>query len=98
MYSDCWHVQLAGGEKPRQEARSGDRILCDRCGTGIADMYRSCPQCSEDVCLRCCEDGRKAQRNAFGQARLHSAHLCTTQAMPLLLFHARMCATSPLAV
>lgn len=56
-------VQVALGDKPRTEPRGNNRVLCDQCGTGIADMYRSCGECGIDVCLRCCADQRRAIRH-----------------------------------
>ena len=63
-------MQLARGEKPKQERRGDNRVLCDSCGNTIADMYRSCKGCGNDVCMRCCE----ARRQKTGQAWiLHKA-------------------------
>lgn len=65
-------MQLASGEKPKQEDRGGDRVLCDSCGTGIADLYRCCKTCGVDVCLRCCAKRRAAN----GEVRLPVLALC----------------------
>ncbi|XP_048139785.1 lysine-specific demethylase JMJ25-like isoform X2 [Rhodamnia argentea] len=35
-----------------------ERVYCDNCRTSIIDIYRSCPQCSYDLCLVCCEEIR----------------------------------------
>ena len=53
-------MQLAFGEKVKQDDRRGSRVLCDNCGAGIADMYRCCNSCGVDVCLRCCAERRAA--------------------------------------
>ncbi|KAI3980328.1 hypothetical protein MKX01_001399 [Papaver californicum] len=35
-----------------------DRFYCNNCSTSIVDFYRSCPNCSYDLCLNCCRDIR----------------------------------------
>ena len=65
-------MQLASGEKPKQEDRRGSRVLCDNCGTGIADMYRCCKSCGVDVCLRCCAE----RRATTGEVELPVLAMC----------------------
>ncbi|KAJ6831356.1 lysine-specific demethylase JMJ25-like [Iris pallida] len=33
-------------------------MYCDRCKTSIVDFHRSCPSCTYDLCIGCCEDIR----------------------------------------
>ncbi|XP_039122497.1 lysine-specific demethylase JMJ25-like isoform X4 [Dioscorea cayenensis subsp. rotundata] len=35
-----------------------ERVYCDNCQTSILDYHRSCPDCSFDLCLRCCQELR----------------------------------------
>ncbi|KAL1548999.1 lysine-specific demethylase JMJ25-like [Salvia divinorum] len=35
-----------------------ERIYCDNCRTSIVDYHRSCPRCSYDLCLTCCQELR----------------------------------------
>ncbi|KAJ6792048.1 lysine-specific demethylase JMJ25-like isoform X2 [Iris pallida] len=44
-----------------------ERMYCNRCRTSIVDFHRSCPSCSYDLCLRCCEDIRDGYQNAVGE-------------------------------
>ncbi|XP_068642394.1 lysine-specific demethylase JMJ29-like isoform X2 [Aristolochia californica] len=36
-----------------------ERVFCDNCRTSIADLHRSCPSCSYDLCLSCCHEIRE---------------------------------------
>ncbi|KAM7513894.1 hypothetical protein LguiA_003477 [Lonicera macranthoides] len=44
-----------------QDARLSlsEHIYCNNCKTSIVDFYRSCPQCSYDLCLICCREIRE---------------------------------------
>ncbi|EEF37719.1 conserved hypothetical protein [Ricinus communis] len=50
------------GQKPSdlqiQQAEVGcnKRWCCDNCKTSIMDFHRSCPSCSYNLCLSCCQD------------------------------------------
>ncbi|ERN17369.1 hypothetical protein AMTRI_Chr02g215900 [Amborella trichopoda] len=35
-----------------------ERLYCNNCSTSIVDLHRSCPNCSYDLCLKCCQDLR----------------------------------------
>ncbi|CAM8915233.1 unnamed protein product [Rhodiola kirilowii] len=35
-----------------------ERVFCNHCCTSIVDLHRSCPNCSFELCLRCCQDIR----------------------------------------
>lgn len=35
-----------------------ERVYCNNCRTSIVDFHRSCPDCSYDLCLTCCEEIR----------------------------------------
>ncbi|KAI3921453.1 hypothetical protein MKW98_013387 [Papaver atlanticum] len=35
-----------------------DRFYCNNCSTSIVDFYRSCTNCSYDLCLNCCREIR----------------------------------------
>ncbi|KAH1116168.1 hypothetical protein GLYMA_17G010600v4 [Glycine max] len=36
----------------------GERVYCDHCATSIIDLHRSCPNCSYELCLSCCQEIR----------------------------------------
>ncbi|XP_010430276.1 PREDICTED: lysine-specific demethylase JMJ25-like isoform X2 [Camelina sativa] len=36
-----------------------ERVYCDHCATSIVDLHRSCPKCSFELCLKCCQEIRK---------------------------------------
>uniref|UniRef100_A0A1J3GFE1 Lysine-specific demethylase JMJ25 n=1 Tax=Noccaea caerulescens TaxID=107243 RepID=A0A1J3GFE1_NOCCA len=38
---------------------SDERVYCDHCATSIVDLHRSCPKCSYELCLRCCQELRE---------------------------------------
>ncbi|KAL3534429.1 hypothetical protein ACH5RR_002890 [Cinchona calisaya] len=42
----------------RANCQQNERIYCDNCKTSIVDYHRSCPNCSYDLCLRCCRELR----------------------------------------
>ncbi|KAL7128622.1 hypothetical protein ABFS83_13G007200 [Erythranthe nasuta] len=46
--------------KPQQlNCVAVDRIYCNNCKTSIVDFHRSCPRCSYDLCLTCCQEIRE---------------------------------------
>lgn len=38
-----------------------ERVYCNHCSTSIIDLHRSCPNCSYELCLRCCQEIRRGQ-------------------------------------
>ncbi|KAF6153290.1 hypothetical protein GIB67_003480 [Kingdonia uniflora] len=42
----------------KSDCYSDERVYCNFCRTSIADYHRSCPSCSYDLCLGCCQDVR----------------------------------------
>ncbi|KAG2302661.1 hypothetical protein Bca52824_031312 [Brassica carinata] len=36
-----------------------ERVYCDHCATSIVDLHRSCPKCSFELCLNCCQEVRE---------------------------------------
>ncbi|XP_010032501.2 lysine-specific demethylase JMJ25-like isoform X2 [Eucalyptus grandis] len=43
---------------------SDERVYCDNCRTSIVDIHRSCPKCSYDLCLVCCQEIREGHLQA----------------------------------
>ncbi|XP_028755290.1 lysine-specific demethylase JMJ25 [Neltuma alba] len=35
-----------------------ERVYCNHCATSIVDLHRSCPECSYELCLQCCQEVR----------------------------------------
>lgn len=44
-----------------------ERMYCDNCKTSIADFHRSCPKCSYDLCLVCCQEIREGNLQGGGE-------------------------------
>ncbi|KAJ0008268.1 hypothetical protein Pint_30679 [Pistacia integerrima] len=38
--------------------KNDERLYCNNCETSIVDYHRSCPKCSYDLCLSCCQEIR----------------------------------------
>ncbi|KAL5842450.1 hypothetical protein ACOSQ3_013053 [Xanthoceras sorbifolium] len=36
-----------------------ERVYCNHCATSIVDVHRSCPNCSYELCLNCCQELRQ---------------------------------------
>ncbi|KAF8071414.1 hypothetical protein N665_1128s0013 [Sinapis alba] len=36
-----------------------ERVFCNHCATSIVDLHRSCPKCSYELCLNCCQEIRE---------------------------------------
>ncbi|KZV52383.1 hypothetical protein F511_32944 [Dorcoceras hygrometricum] len=45
--------------KPKKSnCQENERIYCNNCQTSVVDFHRSCPRCSYDLCLTCCQELR----------------------------------------
>ncbi|KAL8539765.1 hypothetical protein ACS0TY_001393 [Phlomoides rotata] len=51
-------VSVPDIELEKEICDEDERIYCDNCRTSIADYHRSCPLCSYDLCLGCCQELR----------------------------------------
>ncbi|KAK4491927.1 hypothetical protein RD792_002709 [Penstemon davidsonii] len=38
-----------------------ERVYCNYCSTSIIDLHRSCPTCSFELCINCCQEIRESQ-------------------------------------
>ncbi|XP_059285901.1 lysine-specific demethylase JMJ26 isoform X1 [Lycium ferocissimum] len=38
-----------------------ERVYCNNCSTSIVDLHRSCPDCSYELCLSCCQELREGK-------------------------------------
>ncbi|XP_027329612.1 lysine-specific demethylase JMJ25-like isoform X2 [Abrus precatorius] len=45
-------------EIPQSLCGDNERVYCDHCATSIIDLHRSCPKCSYELCLSCCQEIR----------------------------------------
>ncbi|GAU18418.1 hypothetical protein TSUD_203070 [Trifolium subterraneum] len=45
-------------EIPQNLCGDNERVYCDYCATSIIDLHRSCPNCSYELCLKCCQEIR----------------------------------------
>ncbi|KAI3800363.1 hypothetical protein L1987_28453 [Smallanthus sonchifolius] len=48
---------------PRTKLNADEQMCCDFCKIPIIDYHRHCVKCSYDICLRCCQDVRKASKD-----------------------------------
>ncbi|KAF8109875.1 hypothetical protein N665_0090s0057 [Sinapis alba] len=46
-------------EATRAASYCDERVYCDHCATSIVDLHRSCPKCSYELCLKCCQEIRQ---------------------------------------
>ncbi|KAK1304142.1 hypothetical protein QJS10_CPB11g01048 [Acorus calamus] len=49
---------LSDIQPPQKGSGCIERITCSKCRTSIVDFHRSCPHCSYDLCLSCCQEIR----------------------------------------
>ncbi|XP_021889066.1 lysine-specific demethylase JMJ25-like isoform X2 [Carica papaya] len=61
-------IHPAAVEIPQTLCFSDERIYCNHCATSIVDLHRSCPKCSYELCLSCCQEIR--QRCLLGRAEI----------------------------
>eukprot|EP00250_Pteridium_aquilinum_P011579 c20166_g1_i3 orf=378-4919(+) len=59
---------ISGVEIKRSRLTPDERLYCDNCNTSIVDLYRSCPLCSYDLCLACCQELREGKQPGGEQA------------------------------
>ncbi|KAK7348409.1 hypothetical protein VNO80_22965 [Phaseolus coccineus] len=45
-------------EIPQSLCGNDERVYCDHCATSIIDLHRTCPSCSYELCLSCCQEIR----------------------------------------
>lgn len=45
-------------EIPQSLCSDKERVYCDHCATSIVDLHRICPNCSYELCLKCCKEIR----------------------------------------
>ncbi|XP_022556510.2 lysine-specific demethylase JMJ25 isoform X1 [Brassica napus] len=48
-----------------------ERVYCDHCATSIVDLHRSCPKCSYELCLKCCQEIRQGSISERPEIKLH---------------------------
>ncbi|KAI3837423.1 hypothetical protein MKW92_002570 [Papaver armeniacum] len=51
-------VRVPDLEIKQTSCEPDDRFYCNNCSTSIVDFYRSCTNCSYDLCLNCCREIR----------------------------------------
>ncbi|XP_013750220.1 lysine-specific demethylase JMJ25-like isoform X3 [Brassica napus] len=47
-----------------------ERVYCDHCATSIVDLHRSCPKCSFELCLNCCQEIREGSMSQRPETKL----------------------------
>lgn len=53
-------ISAADVQIERAKLNADEQMCCDCCRTPIVDYHRHCSNCSYDLCLRCCQDLRRA--------------------------------------
>ncbi|KAG7658174.1 Zinc-finger domain of monoamine-oxidase A repressor R1 [Arabidopsis suecica] len=48
-----------------------ERVYCDHCATSIVDLHRSCPKCSYELCLKCCQEIREGSLSERPEMKFH---------------------------
>ncbi|KAK7292430.1 hypothetical protein RIF29_08210 [Crotalaria pallida] len=56
-------------EIPQSLCGDNERIYCDHCATSIIDFHWSCPECSYELCLSCCEEVRSGSITARAEMK-----------------------------
>ncbi|XP_031260071.1 lysine-specific demethylase JMJ25-like isoform X2 [Pistacia vera] len=46
-----------------------ERVYCNHCATSIVDLHRSCPNCSYELCLNCCQEIREGSLSGRGEMK-----------------------------
>ncbi|KAL4563164.1 hypothetical protein LXL04_027199 [Taraxacum kok-saghyz] len=49
---------------PRTKLNPDEQMCCDFCRIPIIDYHRHCGNCSNDICLKCCQDVRKTSKDS----------------------------------
>lgn len=57
--ADIEGSQLSEKDISRCKLDKSERLYCDNCNTSIVNFHRSCPKCSYDLCLACCQELRE---------------------------------------
>ncbi|XP_023643797.1 lysine-specific demethylase JMJ25 isoform X2 [Capsella rubella] len=55
----------------KAESYADERVYCDHCATSIVDLHRSCPKCSFELCLKCCQEIREGSLSERPEMMLH---------------------------
>ncbi|KAK8565709.1 hypothetical protein V6N13_020786 [Hibiscus sabdariffa] len=56
--TDIRGSQLTEIDITRSKLDKSERLYCDNCNTSVVNFHRSCPSCSYDLCLTCCQELR----------------------------------------
>ncbi|KAL6655636.1 hypothetical protein ACP70R_006462 [Stipagrostis hirtigluma subsp. patula] len=51
-------LELSELNVEQANCRNDERMICDNCKTSIFDLHRSCPKCSYELCIVCCNELR----------------------------------------
>ncbi|KAJ4902057.1 transcription factor jumonji (jmjC) domain-containing protein [Raphanus sativus] len=55
----------------RAVSHCDERVFCDHCATSIVDLHRSCPKCSYELCLKCCQEIRQGSISERPEMKLN---------------------------
>ncbi|GAV73305.1 JmjC domain-containing protein [Cephalotus follicularis] len=54
---------------PETLCYNDERVYCNHCATSIVDLHRSCPKCSFELCLSCCQEIRKGSLSGCAEVK-----------------------------
>ncbi|XP_030457005.1 lysine-specific demethylase JMJ26-like [Syzygium oleosum] len=57
-------------EVPMSLCHNWERVYCNNCATSIVDFHRSCPECSFELCLNCCQEIRQGKLSSRAEVKL----------------------------
>ncbi|KAJ8545087.1 hypothetical protein K7X08_017670 [Anisodus acutangulus] len=61
MESSIRGVSSSSVEIKQSLCYNDERVYCNNCSTSIVDLHRSCPDCSYELCLSCCQELREGK-------------------------------------
>ncbi|XP_031382785.1 lysine-specific demethylase JMJ25-like isoform X2 [Punica granatum] len=61
MEAECQGLSLSDLKVREARLDNNERAYCNNCRTSIFDYHRSCPNCSYDLCLICCDEIREGR-------------------------------------
>ncbi|XP_016499018.1 lysine-specific demethylase JMJ26 [Nicotiana tabacum] len=61
MESSIRGVSSSSVEIKQSLYQNDERVYCNNCSTSIIDLHRSCPNCSYELCLSCCQELREGR-------------------------------------
>ncbi|XP_059063428.1 lysine-specific demethylase JMJ27 isoform X2 [Cryptomeria japonica] len=71
-------------EVPKANVNMDEMLYCDNCYASIVDYHRSCPSCSYDLCVTCCQELREGCKPECEEANVSHQHPTKQKSLKLL--------------